>query len=275
LESLADIDPAIVQLVLSPEDFYWAFVTVRSRCLAVSDDDIVRDDTNGARTIFNKDGSVRVMLPGFDLFNNQFGAQVAPNFKDSLYVFHSNDTYQKGEQVFISYSGTSGRDNLNMFMTYGFCPAGNPESAIIFVDNQDLLGACASARPAFFNNKVIQQLEGLLTDLGKTKDLYVYDGSRRQPRSRLVNGISMMAEIEKQLLPPSSPQDPDFAYDVLQALVFARQQELDRGLERIVTLLNNSNEKGASWEPMLHSVQTLLSIEQRYLSSTTEASEPA
>jgi hypothetical protein len=85
----------------------------------------------------------------------------------------------------------------------------------------------------------------------------------------------MMAEIEKQLLPPSSPQDPDFAYDVLQALVFARQQELDRGLERIVTLLNNSNEKGASWEPMLHSVQTLLSIEQRYLSSTTEASEPA
>jgi len=264
--SLEGVDSKTLKLAQSPKDFLWAFATVRSRCLAVSDDDIVGTSANGEAFASNKDGSRRVMLPGFDLFNHRFGAKGNSDFKDGHYVFHSHDTYKKGEQVFISYSSENGRDNLNMFMTYGFCPTDNPESMLCF-DNQNLLEACASARPAYFNAQVLQQLEELLAKLGKNKELYVFDGSAKKAQSSLINGIAMMEDIEKQFLPPSQPQDPDFANDVLQALLFVRQQELERGLGLCGSM--NWSSENASWQPIVQSIQTLLSIELENVSSPT------
>ena len=262
---------------LSHQDFFWAFASVRSRCLAVEEKDIGNKgshmkssnttSTQPSYELNHKDGSFRVMLPGFDLFNHQFGVQVEPSFQDQEYCFTSQSSYDAGDQVWISYSSSQGRDNLNMLLTYGFCPKNNPQG-ILFFDNTNLLQACAQARSSYFTPGVLQQLEGLMAKLGKTQELYVYDGKSKQPGSNLQKGLAMMAEIEQQFL-PAGVKDDDFEVDVIGALLFTRQQELELGLKRAKSVADQG-EDTHSWGPLLESIQMLLTVEHGYLATAME-----
>ena len=174
-------------------------------------------------------GQKRVMLPAFDILNHKFGAEatILHSTVENSYILKSNDAFGEGDQVYISYG--EARDNLKMLMTYGFCAPQNPD-ALVFFDAQDLLHACSLARPAFFPELVLQQLNGLLKKLGKERDLYEFNGSIHKPGRSLEDGLEMMAAIEKQFL---DEPDPSFASHVLNALVYTRIQEVEDRLRMV------------------------------------------
>ena len=204
-------------------------------------------------------GEIRVMLPGFDLLNHKFGAETTPGFSEEehAYVIKSKDAYTNGDQVFISYSDD--RDNLKMLMTYGFCIPGNPQRVVI-CDAQDLLEACAAARPQYFTKAVLGQLWSLMEKLGKQRDIYAWDGLSQKPHESLQTGIQMMIELEKQFL---SEPDGSFGADLLAALLAARRREI----AKCQTLLFDDQEatiRGVDkeWFPMMSSIKLLLEEEQ-------------
>lgn len=239
--------------LVTPQDFAWAFATVRSRCVGMDGDDDPRVRTGG------KD-EIRVMLPGFDLLNHKFGAVTSPGFheEEQHYFVKSNDPYAADEQVFISYSDQ--RDNLKMLMTFGFVAPGNPEQ-IVNLDVEDLFRALAVARPAYFQPAVLQQLWGLIKKLGKERDLYEWNGRTKKPDELLLNGIDMMADIEKQFL---KEPDTTFGKDILACMIANRRQELAHGIERLNQAMEGMEDK--TWIPMMSSMKLLMQEEDRYLS---------
>jgi hypothetical protein len=245
-------------LLISKDDFTWAFATVRSRCVGMdgTDDDRVR--TGGT-------GEIRVMLPGFDLLNHKFGAKAVPGYStDEDYVVTSDDAYSKGDQVFISYSDN--RNNLKMLMTYGFCIPGNPERVVLF-DVQDLLEACAAARPKYFSKPVMGQLWTLMGKLEKQRDMYGFDGQTQQAQESLLSGIDMMADIEKQFI---SEPDTTFFSDVLAALIFARRAELSKCLDFVGEAAATVD---GPWVPIMNSIKVLLEEEREYLQERESIAE--
>lgn len=260
-EQLRESMNQLLEQAISEEDFKWAFSTVRSRCVGMDGEDDERVRTGGT-------DEVRVMLPGFDLLNHKFGAEAIPSYseEEKLYVLKSNDSYSKGDQVFISYSDN--RDNLKMLMTYGFCVRDNPEG-VVFFDVHDLLEACALARPAHFNTAVLDQLRGLMKKIGKEKDLFVFDGREGQPRDCLVKGIGMMAEIQKQFL---TEPDSSFQGDVMTALVMNRREEVSKGLG-LMDQENDYFKTQESWTPMIASIAVLLQEEAKHLGSIEGAAQ--
>ena len=281
--SKKDCDTAMYDLVRSREDFEWAFATIVSRSVGIAVDEANFQSTNTSTTTTTtttdlsgtttaEPKALRVMLPGFDFLNHDFGARVKRDFQNGSFVVVSDDAYRAGDQVFISYCYEENRDNLNILLTYGFCPwTGNPEQ-VIFFDSQDLLQACARARPQYFTPSILQQLNELLKVYGKDKELYPYDGSTKQPRPSLVKELAMMSEIEIQFLPTDNDGqsfDAKFPEHVLQALLQTRQEEIDRGLERAAMYQKSKQQQqdyDPGWATLLQSVQTLLSLEQEYLS---------
>ena len=273
--SLMSVLPETEKVVIADNnDFVWAFATVRSRCVGMDGEDDARIRTGGQ-------GEIRVMLPGFDLLNHQFGAQTTPAFVSAnaaaseradtgtggalehggYYEIRSEDTYPKDDQVFISYSDH--RDNLKMLMTYGFCISSNPNRLVTF-DVQDLLEACARARPKYFSEQVLGQLWGLLLKLKKERDLFVWDASAQAPQPSLQKGIQMMVELEKQFLETDGNKDEPFAGDVLAALRTARQEELSQRLQMMDQAALHKHVE-PSWIPMLESIRVLLKAETSYL----------
>lgn len=246
-ESLLDV----VDMMVSFEDFRWAFATVRSRCVGMEEEDDCRIITGGER---------RVMLPAFDLLNHKFEAQAVLEYSSTQqsYVLKTNDAYTKGDQIFISYGE---RDNLNMLMTYGFCTFGTPDAAAFF-DIDDLLSACSLARPIFFPELVQNQLRGLVRKLGKERDVYGLDGKTGEPRKSLQVGLTMMADIEKQFLVQC---DESFLDDVFKALLSTRKAEIQAKIEIVDRTLTNET-SSVAWIPILRSIRTLLREELDYLS---------
>ena len=298
-----DVQIILRLLVANDNDFLWAFATVRSRCVGMDAQDNESNENNNNSNNYrshNADdrrirtggvGEIRVMLPGFDLLNHKFGAQTTPgivygdNSKDSNteitssschYNIQSNDVYKKDDQVFISYSDH--RDNLKMLMTYGFCIPGNPQQVVTF-DAQDLLQACAAARPQYFTRSVLGQLWSLMEKLGKQRDMYVWDGRIREPHETLRTALNMMVELEKQFLVPSedgvdndqSITDDTFGADLLRALLMNRRKEL----LKCQSLLNDHVNDGIdpAWLSMKSSIQLLLEEEISYLAETNQADE--
>ena len=265
-----------------PRDFAWAFGTIRSRSIGMAANELNPADT---KEDAEDDGTLlRVLVPGFDLLNHQFGASVQRAVHNHSLVIRSNDTYQAGDQVFISYvptaddddddkdqdqhttqQGAKPRDNLNLLLTYGFCPGRyNPEQ-VLFFDLPNVLDACAMVRPQYFSPLVQRQLQQLFTKLGKDRELYSFQGDTKQPKSCLVQAIAVMAELEQQLV---SQPDPRFGHDVLQALLQTRTQELERGQQRTKQMMETipSLDDHDCLVDLLESVETLLSVEQGYLS---------
>lgn len=226
------------------DDFRWAFATVRSRCVGVGEEVDTRVVAGGQK---------RVMLPAFDILNHKFGANAVllHSPQDHAYILRSNDAFGEGEQVYISYGET--RDNLKMLMTYGFCVPRNPE-VLVFFDVHDLLRACSLVRPAFFPEPVQQAIHGLMRKLGKERDLYEFNGSCQKPSRSLQVGLAMMADIEKQFL---EKPDHSFASEVLNALVYARIQEVGNSLR----VLDQIHDIEVGWTPFIDSVRTLLRLE--------------
>ena len=292
-------DAQTILRLVANDDFLWAFATVRSRCVGMdAHDNNNNDNDNDRDRSHNQDdrrirtggiGEIRVMLPGFDLLNHKFGAQTTPgivygdsnkdsNTEDSsssyYYNIQSNDAYEKDDQVFISYSDH--RDNLKMLMTYGFCIPGNPQQVVTF-DAQDLLEACAAARPRYFTKVVLGQLWSLMQKLGKQRDMYIWDGRTRGPHETLHTALEMMVELEKQFLVPLEEDnnqpvtDATFGADLLTALLTNRRKEL----VKCQTLLNDHVNDGIdpNWLPMKSSIQLLLEEEKSYLLEKSQDDE--
>lgn len=250
----------VVHLLSDKADFFWAFATIRSRCVGM-------DGTNDLRVRNGGDSNneIRVLLPGFDLLNHRFGVEVIQELEGGKYVIKSQEAYSSGDQVFISYSDK--RDNLKMLMTYGFCPLEDNPEAIAFFDVQDLLDACPRARPKYFPRKVLTQLRGLFVKLGQEKGLFRYDGRSKKARPCLVHAINMMAEIENQLVSQiQSEPDHNFREDLLQALLETRIEEIDNALD-VIEGAKEKKSKEDEWISMFNSIRNLLTIEKTYLAA--------
>ena len=232
--------------VVEKRDFCWAFATVRSRCVGVDGRTDPRVRNGGAPD------EQRVLLPAFDLLNHRFGAQTTLTLDEDRqeYVLTSLDPYQSGDQVMISYSDR--KDNLQMLMTYGFCPPHNPQ-AVVFFDLHDMLSACAAARPQYFTPIVQDQIRSLWDKFGKTRDLYRFDANLGRPRACLQQAILLLQELEKQFIQTKQPPDDAFPQHVLNSLLSQRQTQLQQGLHA----LNSSNDT----TPMKQAVQFLLQEE--------------
>jgi len=252
--------PKVVYLLSDKADFFWAFATIRSRCVGM-------DGTNDLRVRNGGDSNdeIRVLLPGFDLLNHRFGVEVIQELEGGKYVIKSQEAYSAGDQVFISYSDK--RDNLKMLMTYGFCPLVDNPEAIAFFDVQDLLDACPRARPKYFPRKVLKQLQGLFVKLGQEKGLFRYDGRSKKARPCLVHAINMMAEIENQLVSQIQTEpDHNFREDLLQVLLETRIEEIDNALG-VIEGAKEKNAKEDEWISMFNSIRNLLTIEKTYLTA--------
>jgi hypothetical protein len=81
--------------LISEDDFLWAFATVRSRSVAAPE----IKPKNG-----QLEGPVRMLLPAFDLLNHKSGSKSSLEYReDSVWRLISQDMYQAGDQVFLSY----------------------------------------------------------------------------------------------------------------------------------------------------------------------------
>ena len=246
-QSLNDVLDSKVSL----HAFRWAFATVRSRCVGVGEEDDTRVVAGGQK---------RVMLPAFDILNHRFGAEavLAHSTAENCNILKSNEAFEEGDQVYISYGET--RDNLKMLMIYGFCVPRNPDAQVFF-DVQDLLHSCSSARPLHFPEPVLQQLNGLMGKLGKERDLYEFNGSILKPSKSLQVGLAMMAAIQKQFL---DEPDPFFASDVLKTLIYSRIQEVEDRL-RMADQIQGIE---VGWTTFIDSIRCLLQAELAYLESS-------
>jgi hypothetical protein len=252
----------------SREDFCWAFATVRSRSvgLAGASNSLVDQEL----IALGGGGECRALLPALCLLNHRVGATSLLEFSASQqeWTLRSMDTYQAGDQVFISYGDE--RDNLKTLLTYGFCVGGNPE-ALAFFDVDDLLHASASVRPNIFPPPILDLLRKQLKQAGNDCALFAFDGTSRKPRPSLAGGLHMIKTVAEKLLSTASTASAidlenltaTLEQEILDCMIKERKIELSNCLEMINSLGGNLGDVG--WEGFLSSVRVLIDEEHGFL----------
>jgi hypothetical protein len=207
----------------SLDDWQWAFSMVRSRSVAVPE--LEWDDNREMESI------QLALIPGLDLCNHQFGAgTVLQLSKDDYWTLFSSQSYAAGDQIFRSYGDD--KDNLKLFLTYGFVVDDNPNN-LAFWSWQDLLEVASSVRPGTFSERIRQsllnhpQLKEYVTP-SESKAAFSFDLKRRVPRESLQNGLTMLSSLATQL---GFPDDTALPQDALDGLIQARISELRAILE--------------------------------------------
>ena len=208
----------------SLDDWQWAFSMVRSRSVAVPE--LEWDDNREMESI------QLALIPGLDLCNHQFGAgTVLQLSKDDYWTLFSSQSYAAGDQIFRSYGDD--KDNLKLFLTYGFVVDNNPNN-LAFWSWQDLLEVASSVRPGTFSERIRQsllnhpQLKEYVTP-SESKATFSFDLKRRRvPRESLQNGLTMLSSLATQL---GFPDDTALPQDAIDGLIQARISELRAILE--------------------------------------------
>ena len=237
----------------SVDDWQWAFSMVRSRSVAVPE--LASEDTR------KKESVQLALIPGLDLCNHQFGAGTELQLtNDDYWTLCSSHPYAAGDQIFLSYGDD--KDNLKLFLTYGFVVDDNPNT-LAFWSWQDLLEVAISIRPGMFSERIRQsllnhpQLKQYVVP-SESKATFSYDLKQRAPRESLQNGLTMLSSLATQL---GFPDDTALPQDALDGLIQTRISDLNAILEDFRRPEGLSDE----WEPFVQSMRTILQQELELL----------
>ncbi|KAH8703824.1 hypothetical protein BGW36DRAFT_287519 [Talaromyces proteolyticus] len=100
--------------------YHWLIVNTRSFFYLMPGED-VPEDTNDAMAL----------VPFADYFNHRDDAQCEVGFDGQKYTFQATKSYEKGEEIYMSYGPHS---NDLLLVEYGFCPEENG-SDVLYLDD--------------------------------------------------------------------------------------------------------------------------------------------
>lgn len=250
VEAMVPIVGTKEELIPSAEEFSRAFALVRSRSFALNDQlfqgEEGEDSGRHKELITQQDnGTRRVLLPFYDLFNHRQGAKARIekrlNLKTNVRTWHilSQEKLNAGDEIYNSYGNNRG--NLDLFLTYGFIDVGNGGRRIAF-NRRELIRALLEARPLVFgvDSNILQSITKRLRLEEETlrgepmQNLALY--SLDLVGERVVSGDGLKAALETfkgMSIPLGSNEEEaeSFVSDVLDAMLKGRLVELDHCLD--------------------------------------------
>jgi len=242
----------------SVDDWQWAFSMVRSRSIAVPEMDSSSEEEDDHKRI-----PPLALIPGIDLCNHQFGAGTYLQLINNEYwSLLSSQPYSAGDQIFLSYGDE--KDNLKLFLTYGFVVEDNP-NALAFWTWQDLLDVAHSIRPGTFTERICHSLMNhpqlqIYVIPSENKATFSYDLKEKNPRESLQNGLAMLSNLATQL---GFPGDTTLPQEALDGLIQKRIDDLRSCLDDF----RRPECLSEDWDPFMTSMRLILQDELKVLAT--------